>query len=72
MLAQQLRTIIISLPDPVSVDAALTILRNGNALSSAQSGTVAYEPIVQQTLIDQQVLFDGFNYTVILFVAAGG
>ena len=72
MQAQQLRTLIISLPDPVSVDAALTLLRNGQALSSAQSGTVAYDPITQQTLIAQQALFDGFNYTVFLFVSQGG
>ena len=72
MLSQQLRMVLISLPDLVSVDASLTLLKSGQGLTSAQSGVVAYDPIAQQTLIDQTLVFDGFNYTLALFVSQGG
>ena len=77
LAAAQLRTLILQNADPVQLQAALDLLRNGNGLTAPQSGTIAYDPIggatVRTTLVGEpKVFFDGFYYTVFLFVSSGG
>lgn len=72
MYATKLRTIIISLDDLVDVQAALDLLRAGKGLSAPESGVVAYDKVTGQTLLGEPVVkFDGFKYTVFLFVTSG-
>lgn len=71
MKAQTLRTVIIQLDDIVNVHAALALLKNGKGLTALESGVVAEDPIADLSLVDQQVAFDGFYWTVFLFVTTG-
>jgi hypothetical protein len=67
--AQGVRTIVISLTSLAAVTTALNLLANGQALTSAQSGVNAEDPITQLSLIGEpKVIFDGFYWTVMLFV----
>ena len=74
MKARQLRTIIISKPDPVDVQAALDKLRGGKALTAGESGVTDYAPLQNVDLAGAAPpppIFDGVNYTVFLFVLSG-
>lgn len=72
MKAQILRTVIISLTDLVAVHTALDLLQSGSGLTAVQSGVDDEDPIGNLTLIGEpRVLFDGFKYTVFLFVTTG-
>lgn len=72
MLATKLRTIIVARTNLVDVQAAMDLLRAGKGLTAGESGTIEYEKITGQTLIGEpQVKFDGFKYTVFLFVTSG-
>lgn len=80
MKAQQLNTIILSLADPVALQAALDLLRAGKGLTAGQSGTVAYPgnpdgtgPFANNVELGPNpvVFFDGFQYTVFLFYIQG-
>ena len=71
MQANQVRTIIISLPDLELVQAALDRLRKGKGLSAVQSGVQDYEAIgTVEVAMPWQMTFDGFNYTVFVFIAS--
>lgn len=72
MKAVQVRTVTISLATPTLVQAALDKLRTGQALTAGDSGTIAFDPIVNVELIGQPtVVWDGIYYTVFLFVTSG-
>lgn len=80
MKAQQLRTITLSLADPVAVQAALDLLRTGKGLTAGESGTIAYPlnpdgsgPLANGVELgpNPQVFFDGFFFTVFLFYVSG-
>lgn len=71
MKAQYLRTVVISRTALVDVTAALALLQNGLGLTAVQSGVNIELPIANLDMIDQVALFDGFKYTVFLFVTAG-
>ncbi len=74
MKAQQLRTLILQNADPVALQSALDKLRDGKDLTALDSGTVAYGNIQNVPLASDaapQVFFDGFTFTVFLFVASG-
>jgi hypothetical protein len=67
--AQQLRTVWIKKADPLDVLIALELLRANKALTVGQSGTVAYEPIANATLMEiPAVRFDGIYWNVLIFV----
>ncbi len=69
MRASTLRTVIVSRTDLVDVQASLDKLRNGKALTAAESGVVAVAPIGNLELAGEpQTHFDGFKWTVFLFV----
>lgn len=70
--AQYLRTIIIALADLVAVHTALDLLQSGSGLTAVQSGVADEDPIANLSLIGEpRVLFDGFKYTIFLFVTTG-
>lgn len=72
MQANQVRTIIISLPDLADIQAALDKLRSGKALTIGDSGVAAYGAIgTVEVALPWQMTFDGFNYTVFVFVTSG-
>lgn len=72
MRAQKLRTVIIAQANLVDVSTALALLSNGSGLTALQSGVVAENPIGDLTLVGEpQMVFDGFRYTVFLFVTTG-
>lgn len=72
MFATKLRTVIISQDDLVNVHTALDLLRAGKGLSAPESGVAAEDPIAGMTLMGEpDVKFDGFKYTVFLFVTSG-
>lgn len=69
MRTSTLRTVLISRTDLVDVQAAMDKLRNGKALTAAESGVVAVEPVGNLELAGPpQTHFDGFKWTVFLFV----
>jgi len=70
--ANQGGALIISHDTAAEVQTALDLLRKGLGLTAGESGTVAYDPIVNLDLIGEpRVMWDGLNYTVFLFVSAG-
>jgi len=74
MKAAQLRTVILTNADLVALQAALDKFRSGQALTAVDSGVVAYDAVGQQQTVSDaapQVFFDGFNFTVFLFVTSG-
>lgn len=72
MKAPQLRTIVISKPLLVDVQAALDLLRNGAGLTAGESGVVAYAALDNVELGPAPVpVWDGLNWNVFLFVSAG-
>lgn len=74
MRAQQLRTIILQNADMVLLQDALDKLREGKDLTAGESGVSAVDNIQNVALASDappEVYFDGFKFTVFLFVASG-
>ncbi len=74
MKAGQLRTVILTNPDLVALQAALDKFRAGKALTAIDSGVIAYDAAGQLQLVGDaapQVFFDGFNFTIFLFLTSG-
>lgn len=77
MNANKVQTYILKNASATNLLTALDLLRNGQALTSGQSGTVAIAAGVfgaGNTLIESQpwrVVWDGTNYVMFLFVTTG-
>lgn len=72
MFAQQLLVIIIQNADPAALLVAYAKLKAGNALTVGDTNVAAVPSIQNMSLIDQQMIFDGFAWNLILFVSSGG
>lgn len=73
MLAQTVRTVIVSRDDLVALHAALVKLRKGQALTAVESGVVAEASIRDLQLVEPvpPMIFDGTYYTQVLYVNTG-
>lgn len=69
MKAQQLRTVILASNDLTVLHGLLDTLSAGGALTAAETGVDDEDPISDLSLVGEpRVIFDGFKYTLFLFV----